>query len=480
MVAALVVAGGCGGGDDGGEQAVTATTASGHEGRQIGCPSGSMVGVTCSLVPIDVAGIDEAAVFVAEVAAPSGADGAPIAFVGGDPGAGSVAALAEWKDVARTLRRDVILIDRRGTGRSNPRLSCRDVDPADYLARSVVDPQHRTYYRDALAGCLRTVQEAGLDLRQFDLRAAARDVEAVRAALGVERWVLAGTGYGGLLALAAGVEAPQAVEAVVLDGPVPPGWSVVANRSAAAEEAIAEFVARCRAATACVEDDGALDPAMVLAQDSLGASPVFVRVASRDRAEAIGVRLTRRSVLPGVAGALLTEDGLLALPAALREGLPRQEWEILARWRVDALPVRDWSAPAFLVAHCTEGALDLPADWMAQVSRDGPWVETFFLSQDIEVCADWELAPSPPLVLPDAVRSIPTLVMRSVFDPVIGRGSIEALQSHLDRTTVVEVPVAARELLRSDCGVSLMAGFLGGGDAGAEATCTSAVGPWEA
>jgi len=153
-------------------------------------------------VPLDHAspGDETITVFAREVADPDGRDRPFLVFLQGGPGfeaprpSRSPGAPA-WLDRALEDFR-VLMLDQRGTGRSTP------------LGAA------------ALAGL--TPQEQADRLARFRADAIVRDAEAVREALGVERWSVLGQSFGGLCAVTYLSTAPQALREVLIAGGLPP------------------------------------------------------------------------------------------------------------------------------------------------------------------------------------------------------------------------------------------------------------------
>ena len=144
----------------------------------------------------------------------------PVVFLAGGPGqsaieiAGQVAAL-----LARfSNRRDIVLVDQRGVGRSAP-LLCDSDDPALPLAEQFSLERQRA----RLADCLKKLQALPQgDLRQYTTSIAVQDLDAVRQALGAERINLVGASYGTRVGLEYLRVYPGRVRRVVLDGIAPP------------------------------------------------------------------------------------------------------------------------------------------------------------------------------------------------------------------------------------------------------------------
>ena len=117
----------------------------------------------------------------------------PIVPLQGGPGQ---AAVPQADFYARTLaplreERDIVLIDVRGTGRSNP-LGCDIADAGSVSSSDLLSPA-------AITAC-RTALESRADLRLYTTANIARDLDDVRRAMSIDRWNLYGTSYGTRLA----------------------------------------------------------------------------------------------------------------------------------------------------------------------------------------------------------------------------------------------------------------------------------------
>ena len=145
--------------------------------------------------------------------------------------------------VAPRLRRDrdIVLVDHRGSGRSNG-LHCPALDPFHRL-----EP---TFPIDTVRAC-RERLEAKADLAQYSSAAAVRDLEAVRSAMGHEGMTLFGSSYGTSLALAYMRQYPSRVHAAVLAGVLPLDNRVPLEHAVHAERVFERIFDDCAADPAC-------------------------------------------------------------------------------------------------------------------------------------------------------------------------------------------------------------------------------------
>jgi len=155
------------------------------------------------------------------VRASAPAEGLPaVIYLHGGPGGGVLDNVAEALTsplgadlIARD--QDWVFFDQRGTGRSRPLLDCGDIalNDAGPASDAVVA---------ALVACGRRLSAEGVDFAQYQSRNVARDVQAIRTALGLAAFDLYGLSYGTRVAAAVLTHEPEGLRAIVYDSPWPP------------------------------------------------------------------------------------------------------------------------------------------------------------------------------------------------------------------------------------------------------------------
>jgi pimeloyl-ACP methyl ester carboxylesterase len=173
----------------------------------------------------------------------------PVFFFAGGPGQ---SALALAGPVSRLLarlqnRRDVVLIDQRGTGRSAP-LRCDDAALTRPLAEQF-DPQRQLAEIERCRLALQALPHG--DLRMYTTTLAMHDAEAVRRRLGAHSINLVGASYGTRAALEYMRLFPQAVRRAVLDGVAPPDMVLPLAAALDAQAAFDALLAACDADVTC-------------------------------------------------------------------------------------------------------------------------------------------------------------------------------------------------------------------------------------
>lgn len=137
----------------------------------------------------------------------------PIVFLTGGPGQptdiGDREDIEAWwqfiSDQNWMIGRRVVVVDQRGIGKSIPRLSCSRYFKADHwnsISLSVdAEISFDKLMRDEVVACRSALLANGIDLFAYNTAENAADVNDVRMALGIKKWVLYGVSYGTRVAL---------------------------------------------------------------------------------------------------------------------------------------------------------------------------------------------------------------------------------------------------------------------------------------
>ncbi len=187
------------------------------------CPSGTVGQVTCGYVEVpadyDDPDGDRIRVFVASVDVPLERSGPPLLFLGERLGPGSVTDFADWRQIGRDLGREIILVDHRGTGRSDPQVNCLDLGKVSWLSIDLGNTERltaaRVERREAIDRCLTRLRQLPLE-PDFSFGNLVLDLAEVRSAFSIDEWLIVGSGDTVPLAVALEHHEPEAAEALVL------------------------------------------------------------------------------------------------------------------------------------------------------------------------------------------------------------------------------------------------------------------------
>ena len=194
----------------------------------------------------------------------------PVFFLAGGPGQAAVATFPQLGPVFNEVRkhRDIILVDQRGTGKSNL-LTCTFDDVAELAAPELAAAQ-------AAAEKCASQLSAKADLRHYTTTDAIADLDAVRKAIGAAQINLVGVSYGTRVAQQYAMNYPDSTRSIVLDSVVPNTLQLGNIFARNLDDALALQFALCSKAPACKGKLG--DPRVELDQllTKLRAAPVDV------------------------------------------------------------------------------------------------------------------------------------------------------------------------------------------------------------
>jgi len=217
---------------------------------ELDSPSGGLtVRAECAILPLPEDPSDTSTtlidVHVARLSATSSkSEDDPLLFIAGGPGQ---AASESWSTVQGAFRsvlkkRDIYLVDQRGTGLSN-KLACESTSTQPDVM--VFDPELTT---EVSLECLESLEA---DPRFYSTSVAVSDLERVRDAIGVDTWNIYGVSYGSRVALHYLRRYPDRVRTLTLDAVVPPGVALGPGISLDAEAAFQTMLERCGNDNAC-------------------------------------------------------------------------------------------------------------------------------------------------------------------------------------------------------------------------------------
>lgn len=167
-----------------------------------------------------------------------------LTVINGGPGASSIEMYADMAATFSGVRRerDILIVDQRGTGASNP-LDCPRLEEADL-------DQSEAIVREATLACLEALPG---DPRFYTTSVAVGDLEAARQALGYEALNVYGVSYGTRVAQHYARRHVDRVRTLIIDGVAPPAVPLGPNAAINAQRTLSRLFDRCSGEPACAE-----------------------------------------------------------------------------------------------------------------------------------------------------------------------------------------------------------------------------------
>jgi len=219
-------------------------------------------------------------IFVFRIAPTGAPTGPPVLYVGSE--IGSSFDYTNVNDVAQTLpEHELIAIELRGTGHSEPDLSCPEVDAVSGRARAVPidDARMREAFLSAVASCRARLVAEGVDPSTSDISSMGADLLDVASVLGLADWEVLSKGSTSRVVLEAMRSDPPGLRGVVLYNPEFPDTDPFVQAFDSTRASLAHLATMCDADPRCRRLSPALEADVQRATERLQANPVTVRVA---------------------------------------------------------------------------------------------------------------------------------------------------------------------------------------------------------
>lgn len=169
----------------------------------------------------------------------------PIFELAGGPGQGSASIAQIYAGFKPRRNHDIVLVDQRGSGLSNPLRCTLYGDPLD-LARAARDE----FPSDGARECRKQLEKVA-DLSQYTTTAFVDDLNDVRQWLGYDKINLIGGSYGTRAAQAYWRRHPETVRSVVLIAVAPVDMLIPLGHSYAGQKALERLIAECDSQSEC-------------------------------------------------------------------------------------------------------------------------------------------------------------------------------------------------------------------------------------
>ena len=337
-----------------------------------------------------------------------------VVMLAGGPGEAATESFADTAPYVGVLKHhDVLLLDQRGTGRSNP-LSCTKTADASRAQGSDGVMPGPDEIRKRVASCLAEVQQKA-DPRDYTTTIAVDDLEKVRLALGARPFDLFGASYGTRVAQQYLMRHPDGVRSVVLDSPAPNQLILGEDFAANLESALKRDFADCVEAPACQKAFS--DPMRTLYElrDALRANPHEVSFRDPRTFEPVSRMLTPYSLVSVVRIFAYEPETAALLPLSIDAAAHGDVAPLLGQERLlDADLAGDMNGGMSMSVICSEDA-----DQLRDQPQDADTILGNHLIDSIKAqCDVWPHGAMPKDFHAPLRSDKPILILSGARDPV--------------------------------------------------------------
>ena len=338
-------------------------------------------------------------------------------LVGGPGGAATSSASASFMPRLRRDR-DVVLVDQRGTGESNP-LACNIFgDKPDMRA------WFAEYPFDKLRACREQLEKVA-NLKLYTTNIAMDDLDEVRSAFGYDKIDLYGGSYGSTAVMVYLRLHPEHVRTATVFGVAPPNAKIPLSFAKGTQHAVDRLLDDCAADTTCKAAYPKLREEFEAVLKRFDKGPVEVTATNVFTTEKQQLSVTRDAFVDSIRILLYVPQAMAVMPLLIH--LAAQG---------DLAPL---VSAGFQVAHQITSQIYRGMQFSVICAEDDPFITdaeikresdgTFYGDSRVRLirraCAEWPRASVPASFLDPIKSNLPVLIVSGELDPVTPPGLAE-------------------------------------------------------
>lgn len=377
----------------------------------------------------------------------------PIVYLEGGPGGSPLRSYTKSFSIIFApfaQKRDLIMVDQRGTGYSQPALDCDETTQLslDQLNQHLKPEEADKQFNQSLQVCYDRLKGQGINLSAYNSAANAADLNDLRIAMGIKEWNLYGISYGTRLALTALRDTREGIRSVVIDSVYPPQTSLVSDPPASFARAINLVFDTCAADKECNTNYPNLKQVLLDTVKKLNATPAKIKLTQPDLGnigtpgKQLDALLDGNSLLAFFFQILYSTDILPSIPAMIYDAKDGKYGMIAQLQSQFLAQLKDISRGMFFSVECVEEApFDTPekateAYKAAGELAGGLGTATSFF----ESCKVWNVNKAAEIENQAVKSDVPSLVISGQLDPITPPSWGKLAGSTLSKSFFFEVP----------------------------------------
>lgn len=383
----------------------------------------------------------------------------PLFLIQGGPGGSSIDMASQLHSFFADVRknRDLIFVDQRGTGKSNP-LSCEQLTADDH---SLPEAEQTEKYLRLLASCAQQYQQiAGFYTTPF----AVQDLDSVRSALGYKRINLWGGSYGTRVALEYARRYPEQTRSLILDGVAPVSIALPKYFARDAMAALNAVNQECKAQPACVSEFGDIvqkAESVLRRVQSLEqtAAPLTISYEHPRNQQLETLILTARNFSSLIFMSLYSRDLTVLLPRAISFA-EQEDYRLLAA--LSALASEQMQQMNIMEGMrysviCNE---DWPQLTELDIAQSEPFFGMNFVKDMQAICKLWPRVSLPEYYFKPVSSDVPALLLSGHHDPVTPEFWAQQVAANLPNARLLTASGGNHSITAEGCVPQVLAQFI--------------------
>ncbi len=393
----------------------------------------------------------------------------PLVYLVGGPGSsGSQLLPTSFRAYLRAFAgdRDIIVIDQRGTGLSNPPLYCREVlYRLDEILQSRHD-EHAELVLEILRQCHRRLSDKNIQFETFHSENNARDIVNVLLSLGYDEWNLVGVSYGSRLALAMMRDHPQFLRSVILDSVYPPQADIYLDSFYSGERALQVLFEACVASASCTQRYPDLEDVFYQLYHNLNREPLTTSF-SLPQYKTLEIEISGYRLYDWVFSWLYDVRIIERIPDLIYDLHKGRLQDVVTFGVAHEAMMRNMSLGMHYTVQCQEEHISSAFRDYASVIARHPHLSGY-LNYPVEgsatlarLCDMWRAKARPDIANSPVVSDIPALLLSGNFDPITPPAYADLANETLSTSYNFVLPHVSHGVLRSDdCAVRIAVAFI--------------------
>lgn len=383
----------------------------------------------------------------------------PLFIIAGGPGQSAVVVAESVHSIFNDIRknRDIVFIDQRGTGKSNP-LECEFETEA---SKQLPEQEQETFAKQALVQCISKVKDHAA---YYTTNYAVADLDAVRAALGYEKINLWGGSYGSRVVLEYMRRYPAHTRASVLDGVAPVAIALPWSMEADGLMALQAINRQCAKTLGCVTSYGDIVQKAQKVSSELLTQARSISIPHPRTQEKVTVSLSAQDFSGVVRLALYSRDLSSLLPRVISEA-EAGNYELFASLIYLAKSKSDMAGISYGMHYSVVCNEDYPLYKDKNAVDSNVFLSAQSVQKYAEICVQWPHAQLPADYWDPIKSDLPVLMLSGAVDPVTPPHWAELVKKGLTNATHIVAPGGHHIITQEGCVAQLMTAFIVKGDA---------------
>ncbi|MFK8020260.1 MAG: alpha/beta hydrolase [Pseudomonadales bacterium] len=380
-----------------------------------------------------------------------------VTFIQGGPGGSSVelAIILGLQNSALRRKRDIILLDQRGTGQS-ARLNCEFND--DQLLSF-----DSAQIQKLASQCVGQLQK-NADLRQYSTSVAVKDLESLRTALKYSRWNIIAGSYGTRVAQHYMRRYPLSVRTATLEGVVPPSIEIVSSVPLNAQAALDNLFEQCASTPQCHSAYPKLKEHFNVARMHVRANPQTLELAHPTTAIKEPFELNDGAFNLAVRMMLYSPESKSLLPLLLQEAAKGNLEPIAAQAMLFSTQLSEsMSTGMHNSVVCSEDMSKLSLSSAQQKAIEQTFLGIEFVDLMRSICASWPKGAIDDDFFDTLESEHQVLLISGEYDPVTPPSNAELAAKYYTNSLQVTAPGQGHSLYHPACSRGLINDFVASG-----------------